>query len=139
MKYIVSTVILLSVIGGLGLAIYTIVFKSEPVVMSSETEGIEAIRPRNMRITENDGTSFVVEWETTTDVSGYVKYGDTSTTLGLIAQDVNGTNVSKNHRVRINDLEPGKKYYFWVMSDDVAFGRDGRTLEVLMVNSETEI
>jgi len=28
-------------------------------------------------------------------------------------------------------LTPGKKYYFWVMSDDVAFGKNSRALEVL--------
>jgi hypothetical protein len=133
MKYVLATVLLLCVLGGLGYIIYTIVLVQEPSVVSSEMEGLEAIRPRNMKISENTGDSFVVEWEVASSVTGYIKYGDTSATLSLIAQDVNGTAASRRHRVRVSNLTPGKKYYFWVMSDDVAFGRDGRALEVLLI------
>ena len=136
MKYIITTLLLLGVLAGIGYAVYSVVLQSDSSVVSSEMEGLEAIRPRNMRITENTGNSFVVEWEVAKSVSGYVKYGDTSTSLGLLAQDINGTESSKVHRVRVGDLTPGKKYYFWVMSDDVAFGRDGRALEVLMISPE---
>lgn len=133
-KYVFTTVVLLAILGGIGYVIYSVVLQSESEVVSSEMEGLEAIRPRNMRITENTGNSFTVEWEVADAVTGYVKYGDTSTSLGLIAQDIQGSGPSKKHTVRVSGLTEGKKYYFWVMSDDAAFGRDGRALEVLMVS-----
>lgn len=136
MKYFLIAIFFACVLGGVGYAVYSVVLKNAGSVMSGETEGIEAIRPKDMRIVENNGNSFVVEWGTATEVTGYIKYGDTSVTLSLIAQDVAGNEAKKAHRVRIGNLTPGKKYYFWVMSDDIAFGRDGRALEVLMVQNE---
>lgn len=135
MKYFISTLILVGVLCGLGYLIYSVVLEQDSDVVSSELEGLEAIRPRNMKITENSGESFVVAWDVASSVTGYIKYGDTSATLSLIAQDVTGTAALKRHKVRVNNLTPGKKYYFWVMSDDIAFGRDGRALEVLMIEA----
>ena len=112
-------------------AIYLWVIRPDPATVSSEAEGLEAIRPRDMRITEIGGDMFVVEWNVDTPSSGYIKYGDTSNSLTMIGQDTDGIVSSRDHRVRVSNLSPGKKYYFWVMSDDVAFGRNGRALEVL--------
>lgn len=138
MKYLLMAVFSLCILSGVGYVVYSVVLRNEIGVMSGETDGIEAIRPRDMRISDNNGNSFVVEWATNTPVSGYIKYGDTSTTLSLIAQDVEGIEAKKEHRVRVENLTPGKKYYFWVMSDDIAFGRDSRALEVLTSQKEAD-
>ena len=131
MKKILLASIMVVLLLSLGVAGYLLVFREDASVAGSEAEGLETIRPRNMRILEVTGTSFLVEWKVESDVSGYVRYGDTSSSISLIAQDIEGTVPSKKHSVRVTGLVPGKKYYFWVMSGDVAFGRNGRALEVL--------
>ena len=131
MKRVFFLVIMLVVLASSFFAVYLWIIRPDPTVVSGEVEGLEAIRPRNMRIVETSSDYFVVEWEVDTSVSGYVKYGDTSNSLSLLAQDVEGAVPLKKHRVRVSNLTPGKKYYFWVMSDDVAFGRNGKALEVL--------
>lgn len=134
MKYVVVLVIGVLILAGIAFGVYWIVTEREVEVVGSEAEGLEAIRPRNMKITEVGPDFFVVEWDVGTSVSGYVKYGDTSSGVSLIAQDINGAVPAKRHTVRVSGLDTGKKYYFWVMSDEVAFGRNGRALEVLTVS-----
>lgn len=131
MKNLFIIAVTLCVLGLVGFVGYVIIFDQDRDVSSSEIDGLEEIRPQNMRISEVGSDYFVVEWKTENDVSGYVKYGETSTAISLIAQDIDGTAPTRNHVVRVSNLLPGSKYYFWVMSDDVAFGKDGRALEVL--------
>jgi len=131
MRNLIAVLVTLAVVGTLGYGIYRFVLSSDPVVVGEEVDGLEAVRPRNMRIVDVQLDSFAVEWDVKTPVSGYVKYGDVSNSLALIAQDVEGTKPGTHHRVVVSGLSPGKKYYFWVMSDDTAFGLNGRSLEVL--------
>lgn len=112
---------------------YFLIFRREDSSGDQDLSELEGIQPVNMKIEDVTGTSFKVIWETNSETSGYVKYGNTSNSLSLIAQDVNGTDVRKKHQVVLTGLSEGKKYYFYVMSDNVAFGRDGRPLEVLTV------
>ncbi len=129
-KFIFAAILLVSLsIGAYG--VYVIMTEDDVSVSSEASTDLERIRPRKMRFKEVGPDYFVIEWETDDSVSGYVKYGDISNSLNLIAQDVKGTVPVKNHRVRVDNLVPGKKYYVWVMSDNVAFGREGRALEVL--------
>ena len=134
MKYLVLMIVGVIVLGGVVFGVYWLVTEREMGVAGEEVEGLEGIRPRDMKIIEVGDEYFVVEWEVERSVSGYVKYGDTSTGVNLIAQDLDGAVPSKKHTVRVSGLIPGKKYYFWVMSDEIAFGRNGRALEVLTVS-----
>jgi hypothetical protein len=129
-------IIVLLLLALLGFGAYYFIFNKDVSVSSNEMEGLEAIRPRNMQIKEVRSDSFIVEWQTNTEVVGYVKYGDTSTALPLMAQDVEGTEPRKKHRVIVDGLTPGRKYYFWVMSNDIAFGKENRALEVLTLSEE---
>lgn len=131
-KFLLASIMVVLLVA-VGIAGYIFIFRQDSSVAGSEAEGLEAIRPRNMRITEIAGTSFLVEWEVKSEVSGYLRYGDTSSSVSLIAQDLAGAVPAKKHSVRVTGLVPGKKYYFWVMSDEVAFGRNGRALEVLTI------
>ena len=104
---------------------------SQQSVSGVDSVNIDAIRPVDMRIDEIGQNYFIVSWNTKSEVSGYIRYGDTSTAVSLIAQDVSGTKPLKTHKVRVSNLFPGRKYFFWVMSDNIAFGKDGMSLEVL--------
>lgn len=107
---------------------------AEAEVAGEEAVGLDEIRPRNMRIIDVRSDGFTVTWKVASSVSGYVQYGETSTSISRIAQDVAGAVGSIEHTVNVYNLEPGRKYYFWVMSDEVAFGKNGRALEVLTLS-----
>ena len=134
MKQFFYVLLAIIVLAGICAAGYWFIVKNEVGVSGSEAEGLEGIRPRNMEISEVGRDYFIVEWEVANPVSGYVKYGDTSNAITLIAQDVEGVIPSYQHVVRVSGLTSGKKYYFWVMSDEVAFGRSGSALEVLTLS-----
>lgn len=121
------------VIGGL-LASYFLIFREQDNESNEDLSQLEEIRPRDMKIEDVSSNSFRVNWETSTETAGYIKYGNTSNSLSLIAQDINGTDARTDHEILVTGLSEGKKYYFYVMSDNVAFGRDGRPLEVLTIS-----
>ena len=110
MKYVLYALIAAVLLVGVALGVYLLVIKQDPTVVGGESEGLEAVRPRDMRIVEVDTDAFLVKWETKDSVSGYIKYGDTSNSITLMAQDVNGTVSSTKHEVRVFNLSPGKKY-----------------------------
>lgn len=98
---------------------------------NQSTEALDQITPHDMRTSNVTSSSFTVTWTTKVKSTGFLKYGNTSNSISLIAQDVNGTEPRIDHKVVVSGLTAGKKYYFYVMSDGVAFGIDGRALEVL--------
>jgi hypothetical protein len=136
MKKLIPWIIVLILLVVLGAGAYFWIIKPDVSVSGSQLEGIAGFRPLDMRISEVRSDSFVVEWETKSEVVGYIKYGDTSTALPLMAQDEKGSEPCKSHRVVVDGLQPGRKYYFWVMSDNVAFGKDNRALEVLTLSQD---
>lgn len=101
---------------------------------NTNTQELDAITPHKMRTSSITESSFTVTWETRDKTTGFVKYGNTSNSLSLIAQDVNGTDSVATHKVVVSGLTSGRKYYFYIMSDNVAFGKDGRPLEVLTIS-----
>jgi hypothetical protein len=111
-----------------------LIFNDDNSSSDEDLSALDEIRPIDMKIEDVDSKSFRVVWKTKIETAGYIKYGNTSNSLSLIAQDVNGTDARKEHEVIVMDLSEGKKYYFYVMSDNVAFGRDGRPLEVLTIS-----
>lgn len=136
-NFVIAVLATLLVLSGAG--IYLLLTRENVSVSGTEEtlnqNDLEGIRPRKMKIVETGNDFFVVEWQTNSEVVGYIKYGDTSTSLQLMAQDVQGSTLLRSHRVRVDGLVPGRKYYFWVMSDNVAFGKSGRALEVLTLGS----
>ncbi len=129
-KYIPWIIIGVIVIAG-SIVSYLVFFSNGGSDSQDDLSELDAIRPVNMKIENVTSTSFTVEWRTESEATGFVKYGNTSNSLSLIAQDVNGTEPRTSHQTMVSGLTAGKKYYFYVMSENVAFGRDGRALEVL--------
>lgn len=117
-----------------GAVVYFLILREDIGVSGGDQEGIEGIRPRSMKVVDVGSDYFEVEWRTNTDVVGYVKYGDTSTSISLIAQGEDGAKTTTRHKVKVRNLSSGKKYYYWVVSDDVAFGQNGRALEILTLS-----
>ncbi|MBN1618572.1 fibronectin type III domain-containing protein [Candidatus Dojkabacteria bacterium] len=132
MKKFIPWIIIILLAGVLGLGFYYLLNR-DVTVLGTDPDNIESIRPRNMRITQVDANSFTVEWKTSSAVVGYVKYGESSDNIVTVVQGDYGVTPKKDHKVKVSGLVKGKKYYFWVVSNNIAFGKDGRALEVLTI------
>jgi hypothetical protein len=131
MKKYIPWIIGIVLVISLAVTIYLLLRPNDMVEEDVSVEELEQITPDNMKIEDITSSSFSVTWETEVESTGFVKYGNTSNSLSLIAQDANGTEPRIKHKIEISGLVSGRKYYFYVMSENVAFGRDGRALEVL--------
>lgn len=67
------------------------------------------------------GNGITVMWETTVPAYCWVEYGTDTTQLKRARTIVDGQVVCNNqlHKVRINDLQPGRKYYYRVCSQEM--------------------
>ena len=67
------------------------------------------------------GNGITVMWETTVPAYCWVEYGTDTTQLKRARTIVDGQVVCNNklHKIRINDLQPGQKYYYRVYSQEI--------------------
>lgn len=67
------------------------------------------------------GNGITVMWETTVPAHCWVEYGTDTTQLKRARMIVDGQVVCNNklHKIRINDLQPGQKYYYRVCSQEM--------------------
>ena len=67
------------------------------------------------------GNGMTVMWETTVPAYCWVEYGTDTTQLKRARTIVDGQVVCNNklHKIRLNDLQPGRKYYYRVCSQEM--------------------
>lgn len=67
------------------------------------------------------GNGITVMWETTVPAYCWVEYGTDTTQLKRARTIVDGQVVCNNklHKIRINDLQPGQKYYYRIYSQEI--------------------
>lgn len=67
------------------------------------------------------GNGMTVMWETTVPAYCWVEYGTDTTQLKRARTIVDGQVVCNNklHKIRLNDLQPGQKYYYRVCSQEM--------------------
>ena len=67
------------------------------------------------------GNGITVMWETTVPAYCWVEYGTDTTQLKRARTIVDGQVVCNNklHKIRVNDLQPGQKYYYRVCSQEM--------------------
>lgn len=93
----------------------------------------EAI-PKQVKITNLSENSFTVSWTTDGEITGFVKYGESSS-LEKTARDerdeLSGTTTPFfTHYVKISNLQPATKYFFKIGSGRKLFDNRGRLYEV---------
>jgi|GEM_PF-600028 len=86
--------------------------------------------PLDVRLTDVDTTSFRVQWSTSAECLGLVKYGTSIDTINFMALDEGGHKSKQNHSVKIDDLQPGKTYYLVIHSDGKDYGSQGSPMVV---------
>ena len=67
------------------------------------------------------GNGITVMWETTVPSYCWVEYGTDTTRLERVRMIVDGQVVCNNklHKIRIDGLQPGQKYYYRVCSQEM--------------------
>jgi len=99
--------------------------------------------PAQVKLTNVADTSFSVSWVTERDATGFVKFGESSSSLGQTITDdrdqaTGQTNNFLAHHVTIKNLKPATKYYFKLGSQSRTYDNSGKPYEILTGSSLTE-
>lgn len=87
--------------------------------------------PQNVSVTETTTNSFTVEWTTSAEAVGMVKYGPAPDDLLFFALDEKGNLLTTTHRIKVENLKPKTRYYFEVVSGQIRFNDNGKPLEIV--------
>ncbi|MDP3955527.1 MAG: fibronectin type III domain-containing protein [bacterium] len=92
--------------------------------------------PIQVKLTNVTEASFSVSWVTEKDATGFVKFGESSSSLGQTLTDdrdqaTSQTNNFLNHHVTIKNLKPATKYYFKLGSQGRTYDNSGKPYEIL--------
>ena len=93
-----------------------------PIVVKLRTaEKADKIFRTNPYLQNPVGNGMTVMWETTVPAYCWVEYGTDTTQLKRARTIVDGQVVCNNklHKIRLNDLQPGQKYYYRVCSQEM--------------------
>ena len=122
-RFILSLIaVLLVVLGTLYFFYYRDVLSDEPILSYT-------CEPLNFTVLDVTATSFVIEWDTVDECLGLVKYGTSVDAIGLIALN-ESKNVSKSHRVKLENLQPASTYYVVIFSGDSDYGSEGSPITI---------
>lgn len=93
-----------------------------PIVVELRTaEKADKIFRTKPYLQNSVGNGMTVMWETTVPAYCWVEYGTDTTQLKRARTIVDGQVVCNNklHKIRLNDLQPGRKYYYRVCSQEM--------------------
>ncbi len=77
--------------------------------------------PKNVRITNISNTSLTVSWTTDIPTKGFVKWGNSQTTITKVSLGNSGNNESFIHFVNVLGIDPGSDIYFKINSNGEDF------------------
>jgi hypothetical protein len=95
-------------------------------VLNADQDGLVGdCVPLNLNIANVTATGIVVEWETSKDCLGMVRYGDSVDAMNMVAVNREKSLAAKKHAVEVGSLNPSSIYYVVVFSDGVEYGIEG--------------
>ncbi len=127
-NFLLVLVITLSVLSGSFLFFYTRDVINDPDVKGESI--VASCVPMNLEIKDVQASSFVVEWETSVDCLGMVKYGDSVDRMNYIAIDEGNELAKSSHFIKVGDVKPASIYYVGVFSGGVGYGLEGTPIVV---------
>jgi len=93
---------------------------------SNNSVSVEGCNPYNVEIKNGEnGNSVEISWKSKSKCSAYILYGTEMKNLNLVAIDLEGDFMGKNHKVVINSLLSSKTYFFSIISGGTTYGKDG--------------
>lgn len=114
------------------IASLTSIFWLSRNVVLYDTKAALGNAPKDIQISNITPNSFTLTFITDSEVSATMSYGD-SRTLEKVAFDIRDTKGPAPHRVHfitVNNLDPGKKYFYTITSGDGTFQNDTIPFEV---------
>jgi hypothetical protein len=98
-------------------------------ILSEEPVLTYTCEPLNLTVLDITATGFTLQWETVDECLGLVKYGNSIDSMNFMALN-ESRNVSKNHFVKLKNLQPSSTYYLVIFSGDTNYGAEGSPITV---------
>jgi hypothetical protein len=124
-NFFIILIVLLLILSGSLFFFYT-----RDILNEDEGEFLGSCVPINLQIKDVLATSAWVEWETSEDCLGIVKYGDSVDSMDYIAVDRENNVAKKKHSIKLEKLKPSSIYYVVVFSEDTEYGIEGTPIIV---------
>jgi hypothetical protein len=87
------------------------------------------VTPRNIQKTNVSDSSFTVTWTTDKNTEGFIKWGESASSLDKTAT-TSPIQASSIHSITVYGLVPGSNYFFKINSDGANFDNEGIPWEV---------
>ncbi|MBN1331644.1 fibronectin type III domain-containing protein [Candidatus Dojkabacteria bacterium] len=103
-----------------------------PTITANRVSLVDPTIPENIFVSNINTTSFTVNWITKQPTSGYLTYGETSTSLSKAVLDIRDSSKDIErftHSVKVtkSDLEAGDILYYKIVSEEKSYGSSGTT------------
>ncbi len=96
----------------------------------NKSENVESCIPYDL-IIDSNRFSFTAFWKTKNECVGYIKLTDSIKSDSWDSFVGEGElNIKNEHSITVEDLKPGKDYYFSIVSDGIIYGEDGFPIKV---------
>ena len=116
-------------------ALVVVFYSSRQTVKASKLQEVGASTPYAVRFVEVGSNEFTIEWKTQEKTIGYIKYGMSEDFIGVIGQETSDPGAYRDyHKITVDGLEPGQKYFVEIHSNAQAFGNSGEPLEIVTLD-----
>lgn len=89
-------------------------------------------QPFNIFISKTGENSIDIKWETEESCLGYVLYGEDAYEIERVAVNTDSLGKGKDHTISISGLLTTTTYYFIVVSNEEAYGTNGKPISLLL-------
>jgi hypothetical protein len=89
-------------------------------------------QPFNIFVSKTGENSIDIQWETEGNCLGYVLYGEDVYEIERVAVNTDSLKKENNHSISISGLLTTTTYYFIVVSEDEAYGKNGKPISLLL-------
>lgn len=115
----------------LALGVIAWLLYSQNATYEEEIKVVGDTTPYAVEFTSIGNDTFTIEWKTKIPTIGFIKYGLSAGALDLIGQSEERSVESKSeHKVTVDGLDSGEKYYVEIHSNALGYGDDNGPLEV---------
>ncbi len=105
-------------------------FYNRDILRKGTGELFDDCVPINLQVRDISSTNFRVEWGTSEECLGFVKYGDSIDSVIHLSFNEEMKLATKRHSILVEDLRPSSVYYFVVVSDGTEYGFEGAPVVV---------
>ena len=121
---------LLVIIGGLVVGLSLVRLRSEYI-----TKAMESTEPREVKISNIEAASITISWVTDKAAAGWVKYGESESTMNMTVSDIRdqqsgNSGIFRTHYVTVGGLKPATMYKLLLGSGNNIYNLNGEPYTV---------